>query len=171
MVHFKKTASTALQNKEEITAAVLLGEQFTIAMILRLKGHQNHQKALFKQRELGSTARVPHSIVLGWGLGIFPKCFIDISDTQPDMGYTLQNVRYLSILITVAAVIATIHRAGACNVELLISTTALTLCYAKSLQSCPTLCDPIDGSPPGSPVPGILQARTLEWVAISFSNA
>ena len=42
---------------------------------------------------------------------------------------------------------------------------------AKSLQSCPTLCDPIDGRPPGSPVPGILQARTMEWVAISFSNA
>ena len=42
---------------------------------------------------------------------------------------------------------------------------------AKSLQSCSTLCDPIDGSPPGSPVPGILQARTLEWVVISFSNA
>ena len=42
---------------------------------------------------------------------------------------------------------------------------------AKSLQSCPTLWDPIDGSPPGSPVPGVLQARTLEWVAISFSNA
>ena len=42
---------------------------------------------------------------------------------------------------------------------------------AKSLQSCPTLCDPTDGSPPGSPVPGILQARTLEWVAIAFSNA
>ena len=41
---------------------------------------------------------------------------------------------------------------------------------AKSLQSCPILCDPIDGSPPGSPVPGILQARTLEWVAISFSK-
>ena len=41
---------------------------------------------------------------------------------------------------------------------------------AKSLQSCPTLCDPIDGSPPGSLVPGILQARTLEWVTISFSN-
>ena len=41
---------------------------------------------------------------------------------------------------------------------------------AKSLQSCPTLCDPIDGSPPGSPVPEILQARTLEWVAVSFSN-
>ena len=44
------------------------------------------------------------------------------------------------------------------------------LCYAKSLQSCPTLCDPIDGSPPGSTIPGILQARTLEWVAISFRN-
>ena len=42
---------------------------------------------------------------------------------------------------------------------------------AKSLQSCPTLCNPIDGSPLGSPIPGILQARTLEWVAISFSNA
>ena len=42
---------------------------------------------------------------------------------------------------------------------------------AKSLQSCPTLCGPIDGRPPGSPIPGILQARTLEWVAISFSNA
>ena len=42
---------------------------------------------------------------------------------------------------------------------------------AKSLQSCPTLCDPIDGSPPGPAVPGFLQARTLEWVAIAFSNA
>ena len=42
---------------------------------------------------------------------------------------------------------------------------------AKLLQSCLTLCDPIDGSPPGSPIPGILQARTLEWVAVSFSNA
>ena len=42
---------------------------------------------------------------------------------------------------------------------------------AKSLQSCPTLCNPTDGSPPGSSVPGILEARTLEWVAISFSNA
>ena len=47
----------------------------------------------------------------------------------------------------------------------------MTAAAAKLLQSCPTLCDPIDGSPPGSPVPGILQARTLDWVAISFSNA
>ena len=50
-------------------------------------------------------------------------------------------------------------------------TAAAAAAAAKSLQSCPTLCDPIDGSPRGSPVPGILQARTLEWVAISFSNA
>ena len=49
--------------------------------------------------------------------------------------------------------------------------SAATATAAKSLQSCPTLCNPKDGSPPGSPVPGILQARTLEWVAISFSNA
>ena len=60
----------------------------------------------------------------------------------------LQNVEYSSLCYTAAAAAA-----------------------AKSLQSCPTLCDPIDGSPPGSPVPGILQVRTLEWVAISFSNA
>ena len=50
-------------------------------------------------------------------------------------------------------------------------TNLLYAAAAKLLQSCLTLCDPIDGSPPGSPVPGILQARTLEWVAISFSNA
>ena len=49
--------------------------------------------------------------------------------------------------------------------------TAAATAAAKSHQSCPTLCDPIDRSPPGSPVPGILQARTLEWVAISFSIA
>ena len=48
---------------------------------------------------------------------------------------------------------------------------ALFIADAKSHQSCPTLCDHIDGSPPGSPVPGILQARTLEWAALSFSNA
>ena len=47
----------------------------------------------------------------------------------------------------------------------------ITTAAAKLFQSCPTLCDPIDGSPPGSAVPGILQARTLEWVAISFSSA
>ena len=52
-----------------------------------------------------------------------------------------------------------------------VGSSAAAAAAAKLLQSCPTLWDPIDGSPPGSPIPGILQARTLEWVAISFSNA
>ena len=55
--------------------------------------------------------------------------------------------------------------------DIFIFTHIITAAAAKSLQSCLTLCDPIDGSPPGSPIPRILQARTLEWVAISFSNA
>ena len=59
------------------------------------------------------------------------------------------------------------HRVGFWHVCFVLVTAAA----ANSLQLCPTLCDPIDGSPPGSTVPGILQARTLEWVAISFSNA
>ena len=59
------------------------------------------------------------------------------------------------------------HDLSFLNVEL----SAAAAAAAKSLQLCPTLHDPIDGSPPGSTVPGILQARTLEWVAISFSNA
>ena len=57
------------------------------------------------------------------------------------------------------------------EVEIWNTVAAAAAAAAKSLQSSPTLCDPIGGSPPGSPVPGILQARTLEWVAISFSNA
>ena len=56
-------------------------------------------------------------------------------------------------------------------VHLYLSHRLVAAAAAKSLQSCLTLCDPTDGSPPSSPVPGILQARTLEWVAISFSNA
>ena len=59
---------------------------------------------------------------------------------------------------------------NSCNI-LTLYLTRLAAAAAKLLQSCPTLCDPIDGSPPGSHVPGILQARILEWVAISFSNA
>ena len=60
------------------------------------------------------------------------------------------------------------------NLDSILKSRNITLsaaAAAKSLQSCPTLCNPIDGSPPGAPVPGILMARTLEWVAISFSNA
>ena len=55
--------------------------------------------------------------------------------------------------------------------EMSFAITAAAAAAAKSLQSCPTLCDPIDGSPLGSSIPGILQIRTLEWVALSFSNA
>ena len=63
------------------------------------------------------------------------------------------------------------HRRGRCKEQVRERIKIRVGTAAKSLQSCPTLCDPRDGSPPGSPVPGILQARTLEWVAISFSNA
>ena len=57
------------------------------------------------------------------------------------------------------------------NMKLKVHKVSVAATAPKSLQSCPTLCDPIDGSPPGSSVHGILQARTLDWVAISFSNA
>ena len=60
------------------------------------------------------------------------------------------------------------HLSHICHI--LLSKYYAAAAAAKSLQSCPTLCDPIDGSPPGSALPGILQARTLEWAAISFSN-
>ena len=62
------------------------------------------------------------------------------------------------------------HISYATTTKIKIRSSPAAAAAAKLLQSCPTLCDPIDGSPPGSPVPGILQARTLEWVAISFSN-
>ena len=75
-----------------------------------------------------------------------------LPDTFTWLFYPLLKMRYCSLLVL-----------------LVLSPAAAAA--AKSLQSCPTLCDPIDCSPPGSPVPGILQARTLEWVAISFSNA
>ena len=68
-----------------------------------------------------------------------------------------------------------LHLAGftwlTCKMEHVGQMITAAAAAAKSLQTCLTLCDPIDGSPPGSPVPGILQARTLEWVTISFSNA
>ena len=65
-----------------------------------------------------------------------------------------------------------LYRRSLCHVTILkAAPTPCSAAAAKSLQSCPTLCDPIDGSLPGSSVPGILQARTLEWVAISFSSA
>ena len=71
--------------------------------------------------------------------------------------------KYMKKLFGVLELFYSEHSCGAITLQ--------TAAAAASLQSCPTLCDPIDGSPPGTPVPGILQARTLEWVAMSFSNA
>ena len=65
----------------------------------------------------------------------------------------------------------TVHGVAKSQTQLSTHTKWSAAAAAKSLQLCPTLCDPRDGSPPGSPVPGILQARTLEWAAVSFSNA
>ena len=78
----------------------------------------------------------------------------------------------LNILDTVMTPLLKESKRNSSNkVTLLRESIPAATATAKSLQSCPTLCDPIDGSPPGSPAPGILQARTPEWVAISFSSA
>ena len=76
----------------------------------------------------------------------------------------IQNAPFLNLVVTFLPF-------SFCYIFLKILNQSVAAAAAKSLQSCPTLCDPIDGSPPGSPIPGILQARILEWVAISFSNA
>ena len=92
----------------------------------------------------------PHLFFLGSPSFIYRRCFICLSKWA---GLSLYHCFIF-------------HKEGFFFFPLTPCTAA-----AKSLQSCPTLCDPIDGSPPGSAVPGILQARTLEWTAISFSNA
>ena len=98
-----------------------------------------------------------------------PFSIIDLPNDSVEVCMFSLWQRLVFILLSIYCVPSTTH----------ISTTHITLpralevaaaTAAKPLQSCPTLFDPIDGSPPGSPVPGILQARTLEWVAISFSN-
>ena len=76
---------------------------------------------------------------------------------------------FISLTSFFTGIIVIINKIEKNSEQVVILTAAATA--AKSLQSCPTLCNPVDGSPPGSPVPGILQARTLEWVAISFTNA
>ena len=89
------------------------------------------------------------------------KGSIWVETEQLPVGYDLKGFKMKSLL--------PIHqkKASFCSQ----CSSAASPAAAKSLQSCLTLCDPIDGSPPGSPIPGVLQARTLEWVAISFSNA
>ena len=83
--------------------------------------------------------------------------------------FTAETASQPSFLITVLQ--ANFHLRSASQVLSTVTSPLWWPAAAKSLQSCPTLWDPIDGSPPGSPIPGILQARTLEWVAMSFSNA
>ena len=80
----------------------------------------------------------------------------------PPLDFFLSTITCLDVLSPLPK-----HWGSSC----ILSRISAAAAAAKSLQSCPTLCDPIDGSPPGSLVPGILQARILEWVAISFSNA
>ena len=87
------------------------------------------------------------------------QCCIGIQKAKREAARDIHTVRYGEITVA--------YTWFNLNSMLLVSTCLA----AKSLQSCPTLCDPIDSSPPGSPIPGILQARTLEWVAISISNA
>ena len=95
-----------------------------------------------------------------WFLGDFA----DTASRQFKAGFFQPSVRLLLIYLPLQLLPLQLFHVTGCP-----KTPAAAA--ATSLQSCPTLCDPIDGSPPGSPVPGILQARTLEWVAICFSNA
>ena len=89
--------------------------------------------------------------------------------TDNSQGQVRTKSEYTGMLLTVSANPALLIYREIIITNRNFSSPAATA--AKSLQSCPILCDPIDGSPPGCPNPGILQARTLEWVAISFSNA
>ena len=107
--------------------------------------------------------------------GIFPteglnSCLLGFLHWQVgSLPLTPWNICYNKQKVTIFTRI-TINSSKLTYKQTALDTTAAAAA-AKSLQSCPTLCDPIDGSPLGSPIPGILQARTLEWVAISFSNA
>ena len=94
-------------------------------------------------------------IFMRWSVSISLP-FLPVHQPFPDKAYS--SPLYLSLHIHPLVLLLSFPAAAAAAA-------------AKSLQSCPTLCDTVDGSPPGSVVPGILQARTLEWVAISFSNA
>ena len=87
------------------------------------------------------------------------------------MSFTLYGCIFAIILCKCLSRIHELLHSYQQYANMMLFDTVVAAAAAKSLQSCPTPCDPIDGSPAGSPVPGILQARTLEWVAISFSSA
>ena len=97
-----------------------------------------------------------------------------LCDFYQNRDIDLLQIRYVTTLRTSLHTSFKLRKLQLCSQNLpykILHTHIHVYAAAKSLQSCPTLCDPLDGSPTGSPVPGILQARTLEWVAISFSNA
>ena len=94
----------------------------------------------------------------------------DVIDTQKNICFTNNNNTYWVLTIS-GFVLSALHVSFCFIIKIISWDSNPVAAAAKSLQSCPTLCNPVDGNPLGSPVPGILQARTLEWVAISFSNA
>ena len=110
-----------------------------------------------------------------WGVGT------QMIEVQCRSHYIISRVHTINMTLLMKQTLITCWSSGSvCQVFCCAVSSCSSLAFnsflpsaaaAKSLQSCPALCDPIDGSQPGSPVPGILQARTLEWVAISFSNA
>ena len=104
---------------------------------------------------------VPSSKMYGWGFCELGCSVAKLCATLRP--HELQHARFPYLSVSPGVCFNWWTLISACSIN--------AAAAAKSLQSCPTLCDPIDGSPPGSPIPGILQARTLEWVASSFSNA
>ena len=107
------------------------------------------------QRSLAGYSPWDHRVELDWArTPTHPHILFKAKDEEPGLSWQTRSIS---------------HPQGPHSLEW--GTNMLLPAAATLLQSCPTLCDPIDSSPPGSPVPGILQARTLEWVAIAFSNA
>ena len=124
------------------------------------------------------TLLMVHDLESGWSLNTYPHPLTPLCahtraythvHTSDDGEDTSKTVLWAMLTIIFCKKKIITKGEGNQNFPLLLIPAAAAA--AKSLQSCPTLCDPRDGSPPGSPVPGILQARTLEWVAIFFSNA
>ena len=97
--------------------------------------------------------------------------FDSISSVTPGKAFTIPKPKFLFMRTRRIIFLMALLRSPNAVHSASNTISAAAASAAKSLQLCPTLCNPIDDSPPGSPVPGILQARTLEWVAISFSNA
>ena len=141
----------------------MLGRKaFLICMFIMPSNHNNGLKnaqSVCITYLLSILAKSLKEIIFLWDL-FFPQMLLIILCT------TTQVLFFVKLFYLGGTIPSQTLRQIFLQVKLTAATAA-----AKSLQSCPTLCDPRDGSPPGSSVPGILQARTLEWVAISFSNA